>query len=1232
MSRHLILFITLFLVILLGDLHAQSPSWQYVNRLGSNQYYTDGVGNKNDIKVLAHMFDSQQNQYLMLYFSGDSFFYNDFSYIRAVPLGCGGAALLKLRCDGSVAWSKILSNKDKTEADYITRYSLCFGKDENSILLGFNVYSQETIRIDSDTTIYNNAFGNVINFYSVIYDSLGVKKQIVYRNKDTGQAQVNGYIPASNQYYLFKFIDSVGFPITFKGVKQHSGDYLILLDSNFGYNKIIPINKRRPNPGFFADTTQPLMLTQDISFSNPNLLTFVVNHKIYYYFNYQYERNDNSYKKRLIVSSDTVDFSNWGYKSVRLSGFFVYNDTGKFLFSKYSRPIKGYKNSTNAYSHFDDYGLQLGKDKNFYYMRSEQIEDTVMIWGQDTIKSNLPNGSLFMNYGAIDTNGKHLWSNNLEIGTNVSQSLFYKLAITPDNHLIMAHELPKFNTSSSYKIKIGGKWYNNDTFTSFSGFNNKIMLMRLKQSGQEVAFLAQNGRREVKIDYLSVNTLGDIHLFGNKAAPGYIINNDSSDIFYQGTYRDFFIAKYGKAQCNCDTVTASFTTDTSQLAKIKVQYTGTATDSVLYIWGDDSQTWVKPANSLYTKTYTKDTIVTIQCIAYNNCRQPSIASKTHKIPCDTVNSNFIIIDSNIRGRTAVKYKGSRVDSVIYLWGNGSQSIAKPDTMILSKVYNKDTIVTIACIAFNQCGRADTSYQTVHILCDTPTNNFDIVSNLNGTVSAVYKGSSIDTVNFLWGDGQQSKVFNPSTQTTNHTYTNLNSDSAKISCVIKNKCGIADTLTKTVPIVCDTPTNLFRIKSSNNRTLALEYYGNSTDTITFVLGDGNQIKVSNPTTQVMNHTYTNLSLDSVNIACEVKNKCGKKTTTALWHKFCQPQIKFQTITICDTNHLLTKSTDTNLIFQNWSDGTTTNTKTISASQKMTGIYLKKNGCGYRDSFDIVKYTSPTLQKSKNYLDCKKTPITLSVSNAVATGYLWSTAATSASISVSAKGDYSVRITHPCGIFRDTIKVFDTATSVYDTLRKTVCEKYLWRDTTYTKTGKYTRTISKPNSCDSILTLDLKVGLEPKVTLSNGINYRVEEDFKSYQWYLCSPWKKINNETKKTFTTLTRGSYAVIVSNGECVDTSDCRALYSSSIVTPAHAGVSKTIIYPNPVQDKLNIALPRISKKIELSVYNLLGRRVVAKEYSHQESIVLNTSDLTIGIYILELESTTGKEVFKFIKE
>jgi hypothetical protein len=393
-----------------------------------------------------------------------------------------------------------------------------------------------------------------------------------------------------------------------------------------------------------------------------------------------------------------------------------------------------------------------------------------------------------------------------------------------------------------------------------------------------------------------------------------------------------------------------------------------------------------------------------------------------------------------------------------------------------------------------------------------------------------------------------------------------------------------------------------------------------------------MKVSNPTTQLVNHTYTNLSLDSVTITCEVKNKCGKKTATSLVHKFCQSQIKFQAITICDTNYILTKLTDTNLIFQNWSDGTTTNTKTITTSQKMTGIYLQKNGCSYKDSFDIKKYTSPTLQKSKKYLDCKKTPITLSVSNAVATGYLWSTAATTASISVSTKGDYSVRITHPCGIFRDTIKVLDTATSVYDTFRKTVCEKYLWRDSTYTKTGKYTRTISKPNSCDSILTLDLKVGLEPKVTLSNGINYRVEEDFKSYQWYLCSPWKKINNETKKTFTTLTRGSYAVIVSNGECVDTSDCRALYSSSIVTPAHAGVSKTIIYPNPVQDKLNIVLPRMSKKIELSVYNLLGRRVVAKEYSHQESIELNTSDLTIGVYILELESTTGKEVFKFIKE
>ncbi|MFN7422695.1 MAG: hypothetical protein ACK5QP_04800, partial [Chitinophagales bacterium] len=1159
MSRPLIPFLSLYFAIFLGDLYAQSPSWQYMKKMGSDQAFSEPGGSAEGFILVHKMTDSKLNLYLTYWMSGDTVYYDGKTYKKPVTGGVSFLVLFKIRCDGSLAWTKTISDDTYTSQDSRfdkTQSTLIFGKNENEIIVSYLDFFNDKYYIDNDTVFNSQSPFKQWKTQCAIYDSLGNLKKAFRKSSDSGLCMVDGYLPSTGNYFRMTGFDTtLGYSGNSKSIYKGNvlhGNYLFLMDSNFNYVKINKISGGFPDINVDTTSLIPYRIRNGYDFN------FIgrVNNKIYYLVNdilwnpvsgpNIYERN-----RRFIAHGDTLTCPLF-FNHIQYNVLLVYNDTGghvltKFGYSRTHVPKSGNYGAGYIYPS----NVYLGSDNKFYFSRANTME-TNFNWGDDTIYwplDTIVRDTAVLNYGAIDTNGKLLWNRNIYYS---GPNLQFATCLLPSNEQICHMSLSSFYyppaggwTNSDHKLYLNGTEYSNQVYQQEpSTINHRPIMIKMKKDTVELLYAGSHRRRYIgTLDCFS-NKLGDIFIFGNKRNNGSVLEDDSSNFeLAHGQWGEPFIAKYGSGVCQCDTATASFNSDTSQIGKITVQYTGSPKDSVLFLWGDGSQNFIKPATAPYTKIYNKDTTLTIQCIVYNNCFQGTIAKKTHKILCDTVESAFVIIDSNIRGRTAVKFTGSRVDSVIYLWGNGTQSIAKPDTMILSKVYNKDTIVTIACIAFNQCGKPDTSFQTVHILCDTPINDFNIISNLNGTVSVVYKGGSMDTVDFLWGDGQQSKVFNPSSQTTNHTYTNLNSDSAKISCVIKNMCGIADTLTKTVPIVCDTPTNLFRIKSSNNRTIALEYYGNSTDTITFLLGDGNQIKVSNPTTQVVSHTYTNLSLDSVTITCEVKNKCGKKTTTTLGQRFCQSQKNFQSILICDTNHILTKLTDTNLIFQNWSDGSTTATKTISMSQKMTGIYLQKNGCNYKDSFDIVKYTSPSLQKSKKYLDCKKTPITLSVSNADATGYLWSTAAISASIQANTKGEYSVRITHPCGIFRDTIKVLDTATSVYDTLKKTVCEKYFWRDTTYTKTGKYTRTISKPNSCDSVLTLDLKVGLEPKVTLSNGINYRVEEDFKSYQWYLCSPWKKINNETKKTFTTITRGSYAVIVSNGECVDTSDCIALYS-----------------------------------------------------------------------------------------
>lgn len=195
----------------------------------------------------------------------------------------------------------------------------------------------------------------------------------------------------------------------------------------------------------------------------------------------------------------------------------------------------------------------------------------------------------------------------------------------------------------------------------------------------------------------------------------------------------------------------------------------------------------------------------------------------------------------------------------------------------------------------------------------------------------------------------------------------------------------------------------------------------------------------------------------------------------------------------------------------------------------------------------------------------------------------------------------------------------------------CTSYLWHDSTYTKTGTYTRLFKTIHQCDSLVSLDLNIGLNNKLNLYNGINYTALADSVSYQWFRCNPWRKITNETKKTFTTTTKGSYAVVVSNGTCNDTSDCLALYSSSVI-PVNTGILGISIYPNPFNSNLTIDLTQIHKEINIKIYDMTGRQVLNMQYKNLSICDLKLVTLSKGSYYLQIKTENNTQFFKILKD
>jgi hypothetical protein len=291
------------------------------------------------------------------------------------------------------------------------------------------------------------------------------------------------------------------------------------------------------------------------------------------------------------------------------------------------------------------------------------------------------------------------------------------------------------------------------------------------------------------------------------------------------------------------------------------------------------------------------------------------------------------------------------------------------------------------------------------------------------------------------------------------------------------------------------------------------------------------------------------------------------------------------------------------------------------------------CKYiKNEFNIqVDSLNVSLPKDTILSKCQKDYVLNSTtSGSLPFTYIWNNSLTSKTQTISQSGLFWLEAKNKGCIKRDSIYITFLYSAISkDTIQKMTCKAFKWNDSIYSKSGIYTQYLKSINQCDSIVSINLKIGINNKINLQNGINYTALADSVSYQWYRCNPWQRITNETKKTFTTTTRGSYAVIVSNGICTDTSSCIALYSSGFATPIDAS---TRIYPNPFNSHLTIDLGKFHSEINIKIYDLTGRQVLNTKFKNLESCDLNLETLNKGTYYMQVETGNNLQFFNIFKD
>ena len=228
-----------------------------------------------------------------------------------------------------------------------------------------------------------------------------------------------------------------------------------------------------------------------------------------------------------------------------------------------------------------------------------------------------------------------------------------------------------------------------------------------------------------------------------------------------------------------------------------------------------------------------------------------------------------------------------------------------------------------------------------------------------------------------------------------------------------------------------------------------------------------------------------------------------------------------------------------------------------------------------------------------------------------------------------GQYTEYTTNAQGC--DSIINLDVIISTHKSVQlwDTICRKrsspsgnYLW-----TTGGWKFDTIATTLGCDSNIQMFLVVeDIDTTVAFVDG-TFRAIEVGVNYSWLDCNSGNLISGENGRTFKPTQDGSYASIVSNGVCTDTSGCKTITLTLIDNLGKKGSIN--IFPNPTYNSITISYLEVFSVIKVTN---LHDQIVFETQTTSPIFEVNLTNLPSGVYQVAIEASDYRIVKKVIKK